>query len=92
MVVTLSQQYNVGEKPTVIPYTYIVVTKRYQGQRVLCDTGSLFLPTVCMYVWSTLSAEYGMDQPGVVARICMVTHVARVWIDQARLPILHVVS
>ena len=25
MVVTLSQQYNVGEKPTVILYTYIVV-------------------------------------------------------------------
>ena len=23
MVVTLGQQYNVGEKPTVIPYTYI---------------------------------------------------------------------
>ena len=23
---------------------------------------------VCMYVWSTLSAEYDMDQPGVVAR------------------------
>ena len=25
MVVTLGQQYNVGEKPTVILYTYIVV-------------------------------------------------------------------
>ena len=23
MVVTLGQQYNVGKKPTVIPYTYI---------------------------------------------------------------------
>ena len=63
---TLGQQYNVGEKKPVILYTYTVVTKRYQGQRV-CDTGSLFLP-ICMYVWSTLSAEYDMDQPGAVAR------------------------
>ena len=67
MMVTLGQQYDVGEKkPIVILDTYIVVTKRYQGQRV-CDTGSLFLPK-CMYVWSTFSAEYDMDQPGVVAR------------------------
>ena len=67
MMVTLGLPYNVGEKkPIVILDTYIVVTKRYQGQRV-CDTGSLFLPK-CMYVWSTLSAEYDMDQPGVVAR------------------------
>ena len=49
MVVTLGQQFTVGEKPTVILYTYIVVTKRYQGQRV-CDTGSLsLLYVVCMY-------------------------------------------
>ena len=49
MMVTLDQQYNVGEKkPTVILDTYIVVTKGYQGQPV-CDTGSLFLPMyVCM--------------------------------------------
>ena len=66
-MVTLGQQFNVGEKkPTVILDTYIVVTKRYQCQRV-CDTGSLFLPK-CRYVWSTPSAEYDMDQPGVVAR------------------------
>ena len=65
MIVTLGQQYNVEKKPVILG-TYIVVTKRYQGQRV-CDTGSLFLPS-CMYVLSTLPAEYDMDQPGVVAR------------------------
>ena len=85
MVVTLGQQYNVGGKCTCI-----VVTKRYQGERV-CDTGSSFVP-ICIYVWSTLSADYAMDQPGVVARTCMVTHIARVRINRVRLPILHVVS
>ena len=90
MVVTLGQQYNVGEKSTVILYNYTVVTKRYQGQRV-CDTGSLFLP-ICKYVWPTVSAECDMDQPGVAARACMVTHIPRVWINRVRLPILLVVS
>ena len=48
---------------------------------------------ICMYVWSTLSAEYDMDQPDVVARTCcMFTHIVRVWINRVRLPVLHVVS
>ena len=27
MVVTLGQQYNIGEKPTVILYTYIIINR-----------------------------------------------------------------
>ena len=30
MVVTLGQQYNIGEKPTVILYTYYIIN-RYAG-------------------------------------------------------------
>ena len=45
-----------------------MVTKRYQGQRVsYVIPVSLFLP-ICMYIRSTLPAEYDRDQPGVVAR------------------------
>ena len=31
MVVTLGQQYSVGEKPTVILYTYIIIINRRAG-------------------------------------------------------------
>ena len=78
MMITSGQQYNVGEKkPTVILDTYIVVTSGYQ---VLCDTGSSFLPKY-MYVWSTLSAEYDMDQPGVVARTSSNSRLCELRID-----------
>ena len=59
MMVTLSQQYNVGEKkPTVILDTNIVVTNGY-----VIPVAYSFLN-----IWSKLSAEYDMDQPGVAAR------------------------
>ena len=45
-----------------------------------------------MYVRSILPAECDMDQPAVVARTCMVKHIARVWINRVRLPILRVVT
>ena len=42
MVVTLSQQYNVGEKPTVILYTYIINrqagTPEKQQKQKQCST------------------------------------------------------
>ena len=64
---------------------------RWCTVRSLCDSGSLFFP-ICMYVRSILPAECDMDQPAVVARTCMVKHIARVWINRVRLPILRVVT
>ena len=50
MMVTLGQQYNVGEnKPTVILDTYLVVTESYQGQRVQYVIPVAYSsPNVCM--------------------------------------------
>ena len=66
MVVTLGQQYNVGEKkPTVILNTYIVVTKstKVNGYVIPVAYSSL---NVCMYGQHFQQCD--MDQPGVVAR------------------------
>ena len=66
MVVTLGQQYNTGERPTVMLYTYI---NRHAG--------------------TPDKKLSGFAKKGYV---CMVTHIARVWINRVRLPALHVVS
>ena len=45
MVVTLGQQYNIGERPTVILYTYIIInrhagTPKKQRKQKYCSTSS----------------------------------------------------
>ena len=40
MVVTLGQQYNVGEKPTVILYTYIIAMQGHQQKGRQTNTSS----------------------------------------------------
>ena len=40
MVITLGQQYNVGEKPTVILYTYIIAMQGHQQKGRQNDTSS----------------------------------------------------
>ena len=37
MVVTLGQQNNIGEKPTVILYTYYIIINRHAGMALLPD-------------------------------------------------------
>ena len=59
MVVTLGQWYNVGEKPTVIMYTYInrhAGPPNKRGGLVIVYDNSMY---VYMYVWSSHIAEYG---------------------------------
>ena len=57
MVVTLGQQYNVGEKPTVILYTYIVVEIAKQG---LCHCRSV---RSFFYVKQTRNNGYYVNLP-----------------------------
>ena len=47
MIVTLGQQYNVGEKPTVIMYTYYInrhagTSNKYTVDPMLSASGNLF--------------------------------------------------
>ena len=58
MVVTLGQQYNVGEKPTVILYTYILLLSSHCYLRIQKYNGG-FLPdiillTLCDYIGEPL--------------------------------------
>ena len=68
MVVTLGQQYNVGEKPIVT----LNCTLTLWSQRGTKVNG--YAMYACMYV------------------VCMVTIIARLWINRVRLTILHVLS
>ena len=58
MVVTLGQQYNVGEKPTVILYTYIVVvfTSLCKNSDIKISIAVGFSPplTLCGYIGEPL--------------------------------------
>ena len=62
MVVILGQQYNVGEKPTVILFTYIVVEIAKQG---LCcrSVGSFF------YVKQTRNNVYYVNLPLILTEV-----------------------
>ena len=48
--------------------------------------GSMILVCVCVVLF-TLT-----DRASTIPSNCMVTHIARVWINRVRLPVLHVVS
>ena len=50
MVVTLSQQYNVGEKPTVILYTYINRHAGTPNKTKTIDTMSLDYSSICLFL------------------------------------------
>ena len=53
MVVTLGQQYNIGEKPTVILHTYInrhAGTPEKQRKQKHCSTSSNMVVTIYCYV------------------------------------------
>ena len=53
MVVTLGQQYNVGEKPTVILYTYInrhAGTLEKQQKQKQCSTSSNMVVIIYCYI------------------------------------------
>ena len=59
VVTLLGQKYNVGEKPTVILYTYI---NRHAGtpeKQQKKQNNVVVCMYVCMYVWSSHTAEYG---------------------------------
>ena len=70
MVVTLGQQYNVGEKPTVILYNYIRHAthgmKTFAGSRALFThvqleelmLHSMFVPHVCLISTGILNSMY----------------------------------
>ena len=53
MVKPLDQQYNVGEKPTVILYTYIdrqAETPKKQRKQKRCSTSSNMVVIICCYI------------------------------------------
>ena len=53
MVVTLGQQYNIGEKPTVILYTFIyrhVGTPEEQRKQKHCSTSSNMIVIIYCYI------------------------------------------
>ena len=54
MVVTLGQQYNIGEKPTVILYTYINPPSRDNRKptetKKLCSTSSNMVVIIYCYI------------------------------------------
>ena len=53
MEVTLGQQYNIGEKPTVILYTYInrhAGTPEKQRKRKHCSTPSYMVVVIYCYI------------------------------------------
>ena len=55
MVVTLDQQYNIGEKPTVILYTYIIInrhggTPEKQRKQKHCSTSSSMVVIIYCYI------------------------------------------
>ena len=54
MVVTLGQQYNIGEKPTVILYTYIINrlagTPEKQRKQKHCSTPSNMVVIIYCYI------------------------------------------
>ena len=54
MVVTLGQQYNVGEKPTVILYTYIIAMQGHQknskNKNNVVHLSSNMVVIICCYI------------------------------------------
>ena len=54
MIVTLGQQYNVGEKPTVILYTYIaiVITLLCKNPDIQKQFNGGFLPDIILFTLS----------------------------------------
>ena len=77
MVVTLGQQYNVGEKPTVMLYTYTIIIA-LQGFQESIDKRLEFGLQLNLLHWICMD-------------VCMYPY-SRVWINLVRLPILLVVS
>ena len=84
MVITLGQQYNVGEKPTVILYTYInrhAGTPEKQQKQKQCSTSSNMVVIIYCYIgckgWvggkerNLLASE--SDQPFVSLSLCSPT-------------------
>ena len=94
MVVTLGQQYNVGEKPTVILYTYNI-------QRIGCQPEKTIY-TVANPARGLLNRGENNKRKSLAAHlptlhaalmyVCMVITYSRVWINRVRLPIVLVVS
>ena len=62
MVVTLGQPYNIGEKPTVILYTYINRHAGTPNKTKIKDTMSLVYSSVCnigsRVVWVSVNKIY----------------------------------
>ena len=109
--------HNVGDKPTVFPYTTFIAIVVSHIQRIGRQPGKTtlhsgqsrsswsaeqenvyssayaipvaysFLYVPSMYVWSALSAEYDMDQPGVVASPAR-GHLKNSDITSGKLPLL----
>ena len=60
MIVTLGQQYNVGEKPTVILYTsYIYRDPRTSNKTKTKNTTSLDYSSICYITRSINTIEWG---------------------------------
>ena len=101
MVVTLGQQYNVGEKPTVVLYTFFLskarlIRQRYTERRRLAPEymgSNTCMSSKCfrfVFVWCPYMAFNVCMY--VCMYVCMVITYSRVWINRVRLPIRLVVS